>query len=75
MSKNLGHHVEFVHAMQLAKSTREAPWKFTIKANGQVKSFVLQLDQQRIEYEYQVLKVLEAGGVNGKIIIQVKNTS
>ena len=51
--------VEFIQAAQLPKSTREAPWRLDVLANGSAQSYVLQLDSQRLEHEYGVLKTLE----------------
>jgi len=60
LSLCLGCHVEFIQAKMLTKSTREAPWRLDVRANGIEKSYVLQLDSKDIEYEYQVLKAMEA---------------
>jgi len=51
--------VEFIQAKKLTKSTREAPWRLDIKANGSLKSYVLQLDPKNIDQEYQILKTME----------------
>ena len=59
LSKNLGYQVELVQVTKLTKGTREAPWKLVIEANGKDESYVLQLDQKSLDYEYQVLKVME----------------
>ncbi|MGD8405847.1 MAG: phosphotransferase [Anaerolineales bacterium] len=59
LSKNLGFQVEIVQSTKLTKSTREAPWKLVVENNGKVTSFVLQLDQDTMEHEYQSLKAME----------------
>jgi len=59
LSKNLGYQVEYVQATRLAKSTREAPWKLIVETNKKAASYVLQLDQDTIEHEYQALKAME----------------
>jgi len=59
LSKNLGYQVEMIQATKLTKSSREAPWKLIVETNGKVTSFVLQLDQDTMEHEYQALKAME----------------
>jgi len=59
LSKNLGYQVEFIQATRLAKSTREAPWRLIVETNRKTASYVLQLDQDTIEHEYQALKTVE----------------
>lgn len=56
---NLGSVVKYLHADRLKQSTRTAPWKITVEIGGNEKSYVLQLDQKTIAYEYQVLGVME----------------
>jgi aminoglycoside phosphotransferase (APT) family kinase protein len=59
LSRHLGHQVEFIKGTKLTRSTREAPWRLVVRVNGSAQSYVLQLDIKSIEYEYQVLKVME----------------
>jgi aminoglycoside phosphotransferase (APT) family kinase protein len=59
LSRNLGYQVEIVKAAQLTKSTRETPWKITVKKNRKVASYVLQLDPGAMEHEYRALKAME----------------
>ncbi len=60
LSRFLGCPVDFAQAKRLTKSTREAPWRLDVKVNGVAQSYVLQLDSRDIEYEYQILKAMEA---------------
>ncbi len=60
LSQVLGCQVVLILAERLVQSTREAPWRLDIRAGGVVKSYVLQLDARGIEYEYRVLKAMEA---------------
>lgn len=59
LSKNLGYQVEIVQATKLTKSTREAPWKLIVETHGKVTSYMLQLDQDTMEHEYQAPKAME----------------
>ena len=61
LSKLLGLPVELVQAVQLTKSTREAPWKLMVDAGGMLETYVLQVDQKSMEYEYHALEAM--GGV------------
>ena len=60
LSKNLGGEAVFVNAKQLQKSTREAPWQLMIEFEGELRSFVLQLDQRQMSYEFQALQAVES---------------
>jgi aminoglycoside phosphotransferase (APT) family kinase protein len=63
LSSSLGGSVALVHASQLTQSTRQAPWKLDVTADGNSRSYVLQLDERGLEYEYRVLKAMEAVGI------------
>jgi aminoglycoside phosphotransferase (APT) family kinase protein len=56
----LNEQVHLVYAEPLEKSTRDAPWRLDVKADGAARSFVLRLDSRHIEHEYEVLRALEA---------------
>lgn len=60
LSRALGSPVKLVRATQLTQSTRLAPWRLDVSINGIERAYVLQLDARGIEYEYQILKALEA---------------
>jgi aminoglycoside phosphotransferase (APT) family kinase protein len=62
LSRSLGGAVSLVHASQLTQSTREAPWKLDVTLDGSARSYVMQLDTRGMEYEYRVLKAMEAVG-------------
>ena len=59
LSRYLESQVDFIRARKLTKSTREAPWRLEVRVKGVIQSYVLQLDPEKIEHEYQVLKVME----------------
>jgi aminoglycoside phosphotransferase (APT) family kinase protein len=59
LNRCLESRVKFSHAEKLARSSREAPWRIDVKSNGTTKSYVLQVDSQNIEHEFQILKALE----------------
>lgn len=59
LSRVLASQVKFLHASQLMQSTRAAPWRLDVVLNGQERTYVLQLDNRGLEYEYQILKALE----------------
>lgn len=52
--------VEWVCAEQLQQSTRLAPWRLDVRVNGQQRSFVLQIDPDGLEYEYNILKAMDS---------------
>ena len=58
-SEALGAEVEILKAEALHKSSREAPWRFDLLVNGEMKSFVLRADKRSSAREYKVLKVVE----------------
>lgn len=60
MSRFLGAPVNFMRADALTQSTRLAPWRVDVQVNGVEQAYVLQLDTRGLEYEYKVLKALEA---------------
>jgi len=60
MSRFLGFPVSFIRADVLTQSTRLAPWRVDVQVNGIEQAYVLQLDTRGMEYEYKVLKALEA---------------
>jgi aminoglycoside phosphotransferase (APT) family kinase protein len=60
LGRFLGDRVRFVHAQELAKSTRDAPWRLDVEVGGQARSFVLRPESRRIEHEYQVLRAIES---------------
>jgi len=59
LGQNLGHPVRLVRARELAKSTRDAPWRLDVEVSGQARSFVLRPESRRIEHEYRVLRAVE----------------
>lgn len=59
LSQNLEGQVDFIQAEKLAKSTRETPWRLEVRVNGHAQSYVLHLDLRNMDYEYQVLEVME----------------
>jgi aminoglycoside phosphotransferase (APT) family kinase protein len=63
LSRSLGGSVKLVYASQLTQSTRQAPWKLDVMADGSARSYVLQLDERGLEYEYRVLKAMEVVGI------------
>jgi aminoglycoside phosphotransferase (APT) family kinase protein len=56
----LGAPVRLVGARELAKSTRDAPWRLDVEVAGQARSYVLRLESRRIEHEYEVLRAVES---------------
>ena len=60
LSSSLGYPVEFLWAERLAQSTREAPWRLYVNANGSERSYVLQLDTKGMKHEYHMLKAVES---------------
>lgn len=60
LSRFLGKRVDFIQAEKLTISAREAPWRLDVRVDGDAKSYVLQLDLRGFEYEYKVLKAVEA---------------
>ena len=59
LSKSLGTQVEIVQATRLTKGTRAAPWKLIVGMHGKETAYVLQVDQNSLEHEYQALKAME----------------
>jgi aminoglycoside phosphotransferase (APT) family kinase protein len=59
LSKHLICQVDLIQAEELIQSSRQAPWRLDIRANGVLRSFVLQLDPHSMEHEYLVLKAME----------------
>jgi len=59
-SDALGVEVEILKAVPLHKSTREAPWRFDLLVNGEIKTFVLRLDKRSSAREYKILKAVES---------------
>ena len=60
LSRYLECQVELIRAEKLSKSSREAPWRLDVIINGDIRSYVLQLDPKNIEHEYQVLQAMES---------------
>ena len=60
MSRSLGFPVDFVQARKLTQSSRQAPWRLDVRADGDLLSFVLQLDARGMENEYRILKAMES---------------
>lgn len=60
LSRCLGTTVRLVTAHELAKSTRDAPWRLDVDVAGQARSYVLRLESRRIEHEYKVLRAVES---------------
>jgi aminoglycoside phosphotransferase (APT) family kinase protein len=60
LSRFLGAPVKLIGATQLTQSSRAAPWRLDVAINGLEKAYVLQLDARGLEYEYRVLKAMEA---------------
>jgi aminoglycoside phosphotransferase (APT) family kinase protein len=60
LGRSLGIPVRLIRAQELARSTRDAPWRLDVEVEGQARSFVLRLESRRIEHEYQVLRAVEA---------------
>ena len=58
IGKHLGYPVNLVQAEELSKGTREAPWKLTVDTGSRLEAYVLQVDQNSIEYEYNTLKAM-----------------
>jgi aminoglycoside phosphotransferase (APT) family kinase protein len=56
----LGEPVRLVGARELAKSTRDAPWRLDVEVGGQARAFVLRPESRRIEHEYRVLRAVES---------------
>lgn len=59
LSLHLEKVVKFIRAERLTPSTRLSPWRLDVLANGQERSYVLQMDARGLEYEYRILKALE----------------
>jgi len=51
--------VRLLRAVELSKSTRDAPWRLDVEVNGVPRAYVLRLQSRRIEHEYAVLCALE----------------
>jgi aminoglycoside phosphotransferase (APT) family kinase protein len=60
LGRALGSPVRLVRARELAKSTRDAPWRLDVEVAGLARSFVLRPESRRIEHEYRVLRAVEA---------------
>jgi aminoglycoside phosphotransferase (APT) family kinase protein len=60
LGRCLGAAVRLTGARELAKSTRDAPWRLDVEVAGQARSYVLRLESRRIEHEYQVLRAVES---------------
>ena len=59
LSRHLECRVELIKAKRLTKSSREVPWELEVKVDGVHQSYVLQVDPEDLELEYQVLKAME----------------
>ena len=51
--------VRLMRAVQLAKSTRDAPWRLDVEVDGAERAYVLRLESRGIEHEYRVLRAIE----------------
>jgi hypothetical protein len=60
LSRFLGYPVGLIRAKMLAQSSRQAPWRLDVLANGVEFAYVLQLDERGMEHEYRILKALES---------------
>jgi aminoglycoside phosphotransferase (APT) family kinase protein len=60
LSRFLGYPVGLIRAKMLVQSSRQAPWRLDVMANGVERTYVLQLDQRGMEHEYRILKALES---------------
>jgi aminoglycoside phosphotransferase (APT) family kinase protein len=60
LSRFLDGRVNFLQAEILPKSTRDAPWRLDVEVNGVRRSYVLRLDTQASEREYQILRLMES---------------
>ena len=60
LGRCLGAPVRLVGARELAKSTRDAPWRLDVEVAGQARSYVLRLESRGIEHEYEVLRAVES---------------
>ena len=60
LGRCLGAPVRLVGARELAKSTRDAPWRLDVEVAGRARSYVLRLESRRIEHEYKVLCAVES---------------
>jgi aminoglycoside phosphotransferase (APT) family kinase protein len=60
LSSVLGCPVDLIRAEMLAQSTRQAPWRLDVSADGIEQIYVLQLDIRGLEHEYLVLKAMES---------------
>jgi aminoglycoside phosphotransferase (APT) family kinase protein len=60
LGRTLGDPVRLVRARELARSTRDAPWRLDVEVAGQARSFVLRPESRRIGHEYQVLRAVES---------------
>ncbi|MGD2207410.1 MAG: phosphotransferase [Anaerolineae bacterium] len=52
--------VRLLHAEQLVRSTRDAPWRLDVEVDGRARSYVLRLDSRGIEHEFEVLRAMES---------------
>ncbi|MBN1659201.1 MAG: phosphotransferase [Anaerolineae bacterium] len=59
LSHTLTATVRLMHAMQLEKSTRDAPWRLDVEVDGLSHAYVLRLQSRGIEHEYRVLRAIE----------------
>jgi len=58
LGRHLKGQVELLGAFILQESTRAAPWRLDVKVNGEPHSYVLQIDPDGMQYEYDVLKAM-----------------
>ena len=59
LARSLGEPVRLAGARELARSTRDAPWRLDVEVGGRARAFVLRLESRRIEHEYRVLRAVE----------------
>jgi aminoglycoside phosphotransferase (APT) family kinase protein len=59
LGRALGAGVRLISARELAKSTRDAPWRLDVEVEGRARSLVLRLESKRIEHEYRVMRAVE----------------
>lgn len=55
----LGSNIHLLHAKELTKSTREAPWRLDVEVNGAPNSYLLRFGSDELAHEYATLKALE----------------